>query len=198
MNKRTIAVALAGLLVLAIAAVAFAQGFGRGAGWQGPHPAGLASADRIAAWTQALGLTEDQAKKLEALQKETADRAASVHQEMQTLGAEIRTLRQQGASAEELQPKFDQMTGLRQEMWNARDSFREGLTQILTKEQMEKMPASAGRGMQGMCGGSGHSYGHGGELCPGSENCPKAGEGWCHGDEPCPGPQNCPKAGEQQ
>jgi len=183
MSKRTTVLGLAVVLALA-AAAAFAQGLVRGPGMTGTARLGPANAWPISDWTQALGLTPEQAQQIEGLRKQTADRTAGLREKMQTLRTEIWTLRQEGASPEQLESKFQQVNGLLEEMWKARAGFHEGLANILTQEQLAKLPLGAGHGMglgAGPMGGRG--FGHGMRGMAG---------GWCHSDQPCPGPQNCP------
>ena len=169
MNKLTMSAGVIALLILTMAVVAFAQGRGRNVGSQAASGGMTACTDRMTTCVQALELTSEQTAQVTALQQEITEKLAALQQNFVAKRAELRTLRQQGATSAQLEAKVQEIKTIRQAIWQTRSECRSRLTSIMTPEQLEKLPCDTKSGAGGGRGGCGMSNGGG---CRGNHACP--------------------------
>jgi len=153
MKKITVLAGVAGLTLAALAAVASPWGKGQGLG------------PRASA---ALGLTDDQQARIEALRDACAKENSPLRSPLFDKKQELRALWNEAApDAQKIRAKQKEMAELRDQLQDRMVQCRLDQRAVLTPEQQQKL-ASLGQGCGGPCGGSGcEGRGHGGSGCGG-------------------------------
>ncbi len=147
------------LLVFGVAQVALAGGWGRG----GDGPRALSSAN----WTSmadALGLTDEQAAKIQELQKNMHERTQALRDQLRESMFALRQLRwQKNVDQATVEARIQEINNLRSQLYNEMQTTRQQMQSVLTQEQLAKMGSMCGfggrHGKMGRGGWGGPAFG---------------------------------------
>ncbi|MDH7578996.1 MAG: periplasmic heavy metal sensor [Bacillota bacterium] len=144
MKKKVLLLTLTLLLVIGVVQVASAAGWGAGAG-QGPR---ALSADNWTSLADTLGLTDEQAAKIQQLEKNTYDQTRALRDRLGDAMFELRQLRwQKNVDKATVEARIQEVNDLRSQLYNIKQSAWEERQSILTQEQLDKLES-----MRGFCG----------------------------------------------
>jgi Spy/CpxP family protein refolding chaperone len=170
MFKKALIFGVVGLLVLGIAAVAFAAPGGRWGGGFGrvSGQAAVGSTNWASPITQ-LDLSDEQYAKLREIQNQAFEKMQALRDEMAKKMLELQNLYlQKNPDKAAIDAKQKELSELRDKMWQLRqDNFNEA-NKVLTKEQQDKLNSLRGNGFgrgagfgPGACHGFGGGFGWG-------------------------------------
>lgn len=158
MKKKALLLTLSLLLVFGVVQAASA-----GWGWSAGNSDGprTLSADNWTSLADALGLTDEQAAKMQDLQKNMYEKMQALRTQLQNSMFALRQLRwQKDVDQATVEAKIKEVNELRSRLYNERQQARQEMQSVLTQEQLDQLGSMCGFG--GKHGGRHGKMGRGG------------------------------------
>jgi len=150
--------------------------------------------------TEKLGLTEEQASRIDAIRSEYLEETTGLKAEIRAKkAAASERFRDPEASDKEIRKAQEEVASLKAKKKEAALKYRLQARAVLNPDQIRNLPEGCSLGIGCRCAGGGC-----GKACAGCKGCPHAGaggyhgKGGMHGGEGAGAPAKCPRTGGQQ
>ena len=164
MLKKSVVVALVGLLILGLASVAIAAPGGM---WRGNSNRASVNNGNVRPLITQLNLSDEQYNKIQAIHNNYFEKLQSMRNDIFTKVSEIRNLiLQKNPDEKAIEAKQKEVDEIRSQMADLKQKKSDEINKVLTEEQLEKLNSLRGSGRGAGSGmGMGKGVGRGRGIC---------------------------------